>query len=165
MKAPSKLVSLLLPGVAASLALAVSSASTQSTRNSSKALTSAEFRCRMTQLANAWNRGDARAAADLFAEDAFYSSPPGPKIHEGRWDLFEWFGGSQGRPKPMRMEWHHFVFDEEEQIGAGEYTFTYEVRTHGMVLVRLRDGKISNWREYEIESPLDWSALVGKNNF
>jgi ketosteroid isomerase-like protein len=119
----------------------------------------------MTQLADAWNRGDSRAAADLFTEDALYSSPPSTKIHQGRQDLFEWFGGSQGRPKPMRMVWHHLVFDEEQQIGSGEYTFTYAVRTHGMVLVRLHDGKIGNWREYEIESPLDWDALVGKNNF
>ena len=119
----------------------------------------------MSQLADAWNRGDARAAAELFTEDALYSSPPSPKIHEAQQDLFEWFGGSHGRPKPMLLEWHHLVFDEEQQIGAGEYTFTYEVRTHGMVLVRLCDGKIANWREYEIESPLNWNVLVGKNNF
>ena len=74
-------------------------------------------------------------------------------------------GGAHGRPKPMRMEWHHLVFDEEQQIGAGEYTFTYGIRTHGMVLIRFRDRKIANWREYEIESPLDWDEMVGKNNF
>ena len=119
----------------------------------------------MKQLADAWNRGDARVAADLFAEDALYSSPPNSRIHDGRQDLFEWFGGAHGRPKPMRMVWHHLVFDEEQQIGAGEYTFTYGMRTHGMVLIRLRDGKIANWREYEIESPLDWDVVVGKNQF
>jgi ketosteroid isomerase-like protein len=74
-------------------------------------------------------------------------------------------GVAHGRPKPMQMVWHHLVFDEEQQIGAGKYTFTCGMRTHGMVLIRLRDGKIANWREYEIDSPLDWEVLVGKNQF
>jgi len=87
------------------------------------------------------------------------------RTREGRVALFNWFGGANGRAKPMQMAWHHLVFDEAQQIGAGEYTFTYEVRTHGMVMIRLRDGKIANWREYEVESPLDWDALVGKNRF
>jgi ketosteroid isomerase-like protein len=133
--------------------------------NAGKALTPSEFQDRMEQLANAWNAGNARAAADLFADDALYSSPPSSKVREGQVELFEWFGGARGRTKPMRMVWHHLIFDEAQQIGAGEYTFTYEVRTHGMVLIRLRDGKIANWREYEIESPSDWEALVGKNRF
>lgn len=119
----------------------------------------------MKQLADAWNKGDARAAADLFAEDALYSSASNSRMHEGRQELFEWFGGVHGRPKPMRMEWHHLVFDEEQQIGAGEYTFTYGIRTHGMVLIRFRGRKIANWREYEVESPLDWDEMVGKNSF
>jgi hypothetical protein len=74
-------------------------------------------------------------------------------------------GRLHGRPKPMQMPWHHLVFDEEKQIGAAEYTFTYEMRTNGMVLIRFRNRKIANWREYEIESPLDWEVLVGENKF
>jgi ketosteroid isomerase-like protein len=141
------------------------SAATQSKEDSRKTLTPAEFRNHMKQLADAWNSGDARAAADLFAEDALYSSPPSARIHDGRQELFEWFGGAHGRPKPMQMVWHHLVFDEEQQIGAGEHTFTYGMRTHGMVLIRLRGEKIANWREYEIHSPLDWEVLVGNNQF
>jgi hypothetical protein len=34
-----------------------------------------------------------------------------------------------------------------------------------VVLIRFRDRKIANWREYEIESTLDWDEMVGKNNF
>ena len=141
------------------------SAARQLRENTRKPFTPAEFRNHMRQLADAWNKGDARAAADLFAEDALYSSPPNSKSHEGRKELFEWFGGAHGRPKPMQMVWHHLVFDEEQQIGAGEYTFTYEARTHGVALIRMRDGKIANWREYEIDSPLNWDVLVGKNQF
>lgn len=152
------ILSALVPGI-------VWSAYTQPSGHSSKALTPREFRNHMERLADAWNRGDARAAADLFADDALYSSPPNSRIHGGRQELFAWFGGAHGRPKVMRMVWHHLVFDQEQQIGAGEYTFTYEVRTHGMVLIRFRDGKIANWREYEVESPLEWEAMVGKNRF
>jgi ketosteroid isomerase-like protein len=160
-----KLVCMVVFVLAGSLTCIVWSITKQSSWDSRKALTPAEFRDHMKQLADAWNKGDARVAADLFAQDALYSSPPNSRIHEGRQELFEWFGGAHGRPKPMRMVWHHLVFDEEQQIGAGEYTFTYGMRTHGMVLIRFRDRKIANWREYEIESPLDWDVMVGKNNF
>jgi hypothetical protein len=160
-----KLVCVVVFVLTASLTSIVWSITKQSSWDSRKALTAAEFREHMKQLADAWNNGDARVAADLFAQGALYSSPPNSRIHEGRRELFEWFGGAHGRPKPMRMEWHHLVFDEKQQIGAGEYTFTYGMRTHGMVLIRFRDRKIANWREYEIESPLDWDVMVGKNNF
>jgi ketosteroid isomerase-like protein len=166
MKTALKLICVVVVLVpAASLPSFVWSTAKQSSQNSRKALTPAEFRDHMKQLADAWNRGDARVAADLFAEDALYSSPPNSRIHDGRQELFEWFGGVHGRPKPMQMLWHHLVFDAEQQIGAAEYTFTYEMRTHGMVLIRFRDRKIANWREYEIESPLDWEVMVGKNRF
>lgn len=165
MRTSLKLVCVVSLVLTAPLTCVVWPAAIQSRENSRKTLTPAEFRTHMKQLAGAWNRGDARVAADFFAEDALYSSPPNPRIHDGRQELFEWFGGAQGRPKPMQMVWHHLVFDEDQQIGAGEYTFTYGMRTHGMVLIRFRDGKIANWREYEIESPLDWDELVGKNQF
>jgi hypothetical protein len=59
------------------------------------------------------------------------------------------------------MERHHRLFYEEHQNGAGEYTFSYDVRTHGMVIVRVFDGKIANWREYERESWMGWEDSVG----
>jgi len=62
----------------------------------------------------------------------------------------------------MKMQWHHLVFDEEKQIGAGEYTFEYEIRTHGVAMVQLVGGRIARWREYEVESPLDWEKLAGE---
>jgi lysophospholipase L1-like esterase len=128
-------------------------------------LTSAQFQELLQFVARAWNIGNARLAADCFSADALYSAPPGPRIRRGRDALFEFFGGEKGRPKPMRMEWHHIVFDEDSQIGMGEYTFTYEVRTHGIVIIRIAGGKIANWREYERDSPLEWDQLAGANRF
>jgi ketosteroid isomerase-like protein len=128
-------------------------------------LTAADYKRLMNQLAEAWNTNDARRAVELFTDDAVYSAPPEGRVRRGRDELFRLFGGPTGRPRPMRMEWHHLMFDEESQIGAGEYTFTYEIRTHGAVIVRIKDGKISNWREYEEASPLDWEVFMGPNRF
>ena len=128
-------------------------------------LTTDEYKALMNRLAEAWNANDARRAVDLFTADAVYSAPPSGRVRRGRDELLRFFGGPTGRPRPMRMDWHHLAFDEESQIGAGEYTFTYETRTHGAVMVRIVDGKIANWREYEQASPLEWEAFVGPNRF
>jgi SnoaL-like domain len=128
-------------------------------------LTTTDYKRLMKQLAEAWNTNDARRAVELFADSAVYSAPPEGRVRRGRDELFQFFGGPNGRPRPMRMEWHHLVFDEKSQIGAGEYTFTYDIRTHGAVMVRIVDGKIANWREYEEASPLDWAEFIGPNQF
>jgi SnoaL-like domain len=126
---------------------------------------SANYKRLMNQLAEAWNANDARRPVDLFTNDAVYSAPPEGPVRRGRQELFRFFGGPTGRPRPMRMEWHHLMFDEESQIGAGECTFTYEIRTHGTVIVRVVNGRIANWREHEKASPLDWDAFIGPNRF
>lgn len=123
------------------------------------------FTALMNRLAQAWNQGDARQAADCFTEDARYSAPPDPRIRRGRDELFRFFGGEGGRPGPMHMAWHHLVFDEAQQLGAGEYTFDYQMRTHGMVLVRIVGGRIAGWREWEHPSALSFEALTKGNAF
>jgi SnoaL-like domain len=131
----------------------------------SGAVSTGRFVSVMTTVADAWNHGDARRAAECFAVDARYSSPPDARIRQGRAMLFEFFGGVHGRARPMHMMWHHLAFDERAQVGFGEYTFEYAIRTHGIVIVRIVNGEIANWREYEHESPLDWDAMVGDNRF
>jgi len=137
----------------------------QSASETGKKLTWDEFRALMDRLASSWNSNNAKRAAECFTADAVYSAPPSSRTHRGRQELFEFFGGQNGRPRPMSMQWHHLLFDQANQIGAGEYTFTYEIRTHGMVIVRVVSGKIANWREYEQESPLEWETFVGTNRF
>lgn len=119
----------------------------------------------MNEISAGWNQNNARRAASCFTEDALYSSVPNPRIRSGRNALYQWFGGDKGRPRPMRMEWHHLLFDPEQQIGVGEYTFKYEVQSHGMVIVRFKDRLVSNWREYEEESPKSWKEVIGDNDF
>ena len=118
----------------------------------------------MKAIENGWNSGNAQLAASSFAKDALYSGPPGP-VRRGRTALYEFFGGSNGRKFSMHMTWHNLAFDPVSQVGVGEYTFRYQIQTHGLVIVRVRNGKIANWREYEMESQVPWEAFVGENRF
>lgn len=118
----------------------------------------------MQTVAKGWNNGDAKLAASCFTEDASYSAPPS-RGHYGRKMLYEWFGGNTGRDLPMRMPWHHLLFDPAQQIGVGEYTFRYREQTHGLVIVKILNGLISNWREYEVASELSWEQFIGDNRF
>ena len=128
-------------------------------------LDQAGFQKLVGTLTDAWDSNNARQAADCFTDDAMLSSPPNPEIRKGRRELFEFFGGEKGRLKPVSILWHHLIFDPATQIGAGEFTFTYQVRTHGMVILRIVNGKIANWRQYEVESRMNWEEMVGENRF
>jgi len=125
----------------------------------------ADFEAVMGEIAAGWNQNNAERAAACFSEDATYTSVPNVQARKGRAALYEWFGGRNGCPRKMSMEWHHLLFDPGQQIGVGEYTFSYDVRTHGLVIVKIRDGLVSNWREYEHESKLSWSEMIGDNQF
>lgn len=128
-------------------------------------MTVAEFRKLMTAVAAGWNEGDARKAADCFADDAIYSEPPRKQFYKGRAALLEFFGGAEQPGTPMQMVWHHLVFDEAAQVGAGEYTFQLNNRYHGVVMVKITNGRISNWREYQCQSTLPWAEFVNENTF
>jgi hypothetical protein len=128
-------------------------------------ITSKGFERLMQLLANSWNKGDARKAADCFVEDAIYSEPPDKQLYKGRAELFKFFGGNKGRTSAMKMTWYHLVFDEQKQIGAGEFTFEYGSKVHGVAMVKVAEGKISHWREYWYESDLDWEKFIGENKF
>jgi hypothetical protein len=128
-------------------------------------VTAREFKDLLGTIATAWERGEARAAADCFTEDAVYSEPPDRQLYRGRAALHDFFGGNESHPPPMKMTWHHVVFDEEEQVGAGEYTFEGRNRYHGAVIIRDANRKIANWREYQYRSDLSWDEFVGDNRF
>ena len=125
----------------------------------------AQFEVLMQSLAEGWNQGNARQAADCFTENAIYSEPTDKQLYRGRDALFKFFGGDAGRKGAMKMTWHHLTFNERTQIGAGEFTFEYGSKVHGVAMVKVERGKISRWREYWYESPLDWEKFVGSNPF
>jgi hypothetical protein len=130
-----------------------------------KRLSTPVFQKLMQTVSEGWSEGNARKAADCFAVDAVYAEPPGKQLYRGRAELYEFFGGEKPPQPPMSMEWHHLVFDPETQIGSGEYTFQMKERYHGIVIVRLKDGLIATWREYQYQSSLPWSEFVGESAF
>jgi len=127
--------------------------------------TTREFRELMNTIAEGWNSGNARVAADCYTDDAVYTEPPDKQLYIGRQALYEFFGGGERPEPPMHMIWHHLAFDEESQAGFGEYTFQMNNRYHGIVIVKTRDGKISHWREYQYRSDLVWQDFVGESMF
>jgi hypothetical protein len=128
-------------------------------------ITVAQFKGLMHTVAAGWNEGNARKAADCYTEDAIYTEPPDRQVYVGRKALYEFFGGDKKPEPPMKMTWHHLAFNEESQIGFGEYTFQMNNRYHGIVVVKISGGKISNWREYQYKSDLEWKEFIKKNDF
>jgi hypothetical protein len=128
-------------------------------------ITRSEFTQLLQRMADGWNTGNARQAADCFTEDALYTEPPDKQYYSGRDALYRFFGGDNGRAGDMNMVWRHILFDEEQQVGAGEFTFTYGTTVHGVTMIKVRDGLISNWREYWYASPLAWEEFTQKNSF
>ena len=127
--------------------------------------TKEQFEKLMQTVADGWNEGNARKAADCFAEDAVYLDPPDRQVYRGREELFRFFGGNEGRKEPMKMTWHHLTFNESTGIGSGEFTFEYGSLSHGVVIVRIDKGKIQNWREYYYETSLGWDEFTKHNPF
>ena len=64
-----------------------------------------------------------------------------------------------------RLDWHTVVFDEERQTGAAEYTYVGTNTYHGVAVIKLRDDRIANWREYQRRLDLDWDAFTARNPF
>jgi ketosteroid isomerase-like protein len=126
---------------------------------------SSEFNQLMQAIADGWNKGNARKAADCFSEDVVYVEPPDKQLYHGRAELYDFFGGDQGTDIPMKMTWHHLAFNEVEQIGFGEYTFEMHGRYHGIVVVKVENGLVSHWREYQYQTTLDWEAFTHHNSF
>jgi ketosteroid isomerase-like protein len=125
----------------------------------------AQFIAVMNSLAQAWNDGNADRAVACFTEDAVYTEPPDKQIYRGRDALYRFFGGAAGRPGKMTMQWHHLAYNPDTNVGFGEFTFTYGSTVHGIAVVRVRAGRIANWREYWYESPLTWDQFSRSNPF
>jgi hypothetical protein len=125
--------------------------------------TEREFRGLLERVAAGWNAGDARAAVDCFADNAVYEEPPAKQLYRGRPALFEFFGGD--KQLPMSMRWHHIAFDAATQVGFGEYTFKLTGQYHGIVVVRVRDGLITHWREYQYKSDLPYDEFARETRF
>ena len=128
-------------------------------------LSTEQFNQLMQTVAKGWKEGNAQKAADCFSEDAIYVEPPEKQLHHGRPELYEFFGGDRGAHLPMKMTWHHLAFNEEEQVGFGEYSFQMHGKYHGIVTVKLKNGLIKFWREYQYKAELNWEEFSRLNSF
>ena len=128
-------------------------------------LTFEEFQRLMQTVADGWNEGDPRKAADCFGEDAIYVEPPDKQLYHGREQLYQFFGGDAGTDIPMYMTWHHLSFNEKDQIGFGEYSFKMHAQYHGIVIVHIVSGRIAQWREYQYRTELNWEEFTNHNPF
>ena len=63
------------------------------------------------------------------------------------------------------MKWHNLAFNEEAQIGFGEYTFEMNSQYHGIVIMQFENGEIVKWREYQYKSELNWKEFTGESGF
>jgi hypothetical protein len=128
-------------------------------------MNSVEFRQLMNTIAEGWNEGNAHKAADCFSEEAVYIEPPDTQVYHGRDELYEFFGGPNGPEIPMHMTWHHLAFNEEEQVGFGEYSFRMHGNYHGIVTVKVENALIKFWREYQYKTDLSWEEFAKLNSF
>jgi ketosteroid isomerase-like protein len=125
-------------------------------------MTKQEFRQLLDRLASGWARRDYAAVAQEFSEDVRYGDPTRYSFNNRR-DLQAFFENDEGYEQ--RTVWHTVIFDEAQQIGAAEYTYEGTHRYHGMVLIRVEDGRITNWREYQHINDKPWEEFVAATMF
>ena len=131
----------------------------------SREINDEQFTSIALSISKGWNEGNAKLAAQYFADNAVYEEPPKKQFYKGKENIFEFFGGEKGYNMPMKMKWHNLAFNKESQIGFGEYTFAMNNQYHGIVIMRFENGKILKWREYQYQSRLDWKDFAGESEF
>ena len=108
-----------------------------------------DFDSLMGRVAQGWTTNDTELALSAFTPDAVYTEPPDRQYYRGHGELRRFFDAV--RPGSS-MIWHHLWYDPETGVGAGEYSFHNggrDTAVHGVAVVKLHDGKIQVWREYQ----------------
>lgn len=121
-------------------------------------LTAAEFRALMADLAHGWTTRQYARAAARFAPDVAYADPVRYRL-QGRVELRAFFEKDDGLPQSCA--WHTLLFDAATQVGMAEYTYIGTQQYHGVVVLRLADGLITHWREYQHTDEREWTEFAG----
>jgi hypothetical protein len=124
----------------------------------------AQFELLLQTIRTAWLQGNQERATACFSSVAVFSTPPAPGL-VGRESLDQVFRLGPHQEPPKRIEWHHLIFDPAQQIGAVEYTIQRRIPTHGVIIIKISHGLISNWRQYAVSSDLTWEKFKGMNDF
>jgi len=131
-------------------------------------ISSSRFEQMMSALAAARKEGNPAKAADLFTHGAVYSSLTAGQTYKGQEAIARWFGtklAAKGKTPKATLTWHHLFFNEADQVGAGEFTQEGNSSYHGVVVLKIENGKISHWREYRLASSLSWERFTADNQF
>ncbi len=112
-------------------------------------MSSAQFELLLQTIRTAWLEGNQERATACFSATAIFSLPPSPGL-VGRESLAQVFMAGPHKVPPTRIEWHHLIFDPAQQIGAVEYTLQRRIPTHGVIIIRISNGLICNWRQYAV---------------
>jgi hypothetical protein len=129
-------------------------------------ISSAGFEQMMNTLAAARSGGNVDKAVELFTADAVGSNLTTGQTYRGRAAAAaKLFAGGKSAGQAATVQWHHLLFDEKDQIGAGEFTLEGNPRHHGVLMVKLENGKIARWREYRIASSRNWERFTAENPF
>ena len=127
-------------------------------------MSSVQFELLLQTVRTAWLEGSQERATACFSAAAIFSTPPSPGLM-GRENLVRVFNGGPNRELPTHIEWHHLIFDPVKQVGAVEYTLQRRIPTHGVIIIKISHGLISNWRQYAVASDLTWEKFKGMNDF
>jgi hypothetical protein len=125
-------------------------------------MTKKQFEDTLRSIAAAWAAKDYNLAASFFASDVKYGDPTS-YTNNGREELLRFFVEDEGYDQST--VWHNILFDEDQQLGAAEYTYQGTHRYHGFVLIKVSGDKIVRWREYQHISPLEWEEFVQATKF
>ena len=124
----------------------------------------AQFELLLQTIRTAWLQGNQERATACFSAGSVFSAPPAPGL-VGRESLEQVFRLGPHQQAPKLIEWHHLIFDPAQQIGAVEYTIQRRIPTHGVIIIKISHGLISNWRQYAVSSDLTWEKFKGLNDF
>lgn len=125
-------------------------------------MTEFEFRELLNRLAKGWASRDYAQVAEAFAEDVCYADPLRYSFHN-RASLRAFFEADEGREQSTVF--HTVIFDEARQVASVEYTYEGSHRYHGVALIRLENGRITHWREYQHIDPRAWPEFVAGTEF
>ena len=116
------------------------------------------FLALIARLGDAWDGGDAAAAAACFARDVDYADPTRYRFGS-REALLPFF---EPPPGGHTTAWHRVLFDEVAQTGVVEYTYRGDHAYHGAAIIEVDpDGLITAWREWQhLDDERDWPVFV-----
>lgn len=123
------------------------------------------FKELLQKLSDSINHGNTSDAVSCFTEDAVYYVPVDKQLIKGKDELKAYFTGISRSEAHAALTWHNIIFDEWQQAGALEFTFSLKNSFHGIIIVKIKDNRIYRIREYKYKSTYDWEQFAGKSIF